>query len=192
MTVKSEVNLRNMQEQMEDRVQMAKKYARKGMLAYAGMWGLAYDWSKARYDMGLDMLDKAEKRGEEVEQFLMDEFKKRRGEVEERVESMAKELQEGRETLEHQLETIVNKVGLVKRAAVSETQISVKVETEVKMDEPVEGYDMLNAKETADRLAEMGAEQLKYTRVYEVANKNRVTVLREIDARLEDLQPVVA
>ncbi len=192
MTVKSEVNLRNVQEQMEDQFQMAKKYARKGMLAYAGMWGLAYDWSKARYGMGMDLLEKAEKRGEEVERMFMDEFKKRRGEVEERVESVAKELQEGRETLEHQLDTIVNKVGLVKRAAMSETQISVKVETEVKMHEPFEGYDLLNAKEAGDRVAEMDAEQLKYMRVYEVANKNRVTVLREIDARLEELQPVVA
>ena len=37
------IDLRNVQEQVEDSVKQAQTFGRKAVLAYAGLWGLAYD-----------------------------------------------------------------------------------------------------------------------------------------------------
>lgn len=55
---------------------------------------------------------------------------------------------------------------------------------QVTIGEPWNGYDSLTAKEVNDRLATAGPESLAVARLYETANRNRVTVLREIDRRL--------
>jgi hypothetical protein len=49
---------------------------------------------------------------------------------------------------------------------------------------PIEGYDDLSAKAVVAELADLDAATLQAVRAYEVANKNRVTVIREIDAKL--------
>ena len=55
---------------------------------------------------------------------------------------------------------------------------------QIRVGEPWEGYGKLTAKEVNDRLAAAGPESLAVARLYEAANRNRVTVLREIDRRL--------
>jgi hypothetical protein len=55
---------------------------------------------------------------------------------------------------------------------------------QIRVAEPWEGYDKLTAKEVNDRLATASPESLGVARLYEAANRNRVTVLREIDRRL--------
>lgn len=49
----------------------------------------------------------------------------------------------------------------------------------------IEGYDGLNVKQVNDHLDELDAYGLSKLRFYERANKNRVTVLREVERRLE-------
>lgn len=49
---------------------------------------------------------------------------------------------------------------------------------------PIEGYDALSAKEVVAKLDGLDAATLQAVRAYEAAHKNRVTVLREIDAKL--------
>jgi hypothetical protein len=49
---------------------------------------------------------------------------------------------------------------------------------------PVEGWDELNARKAADAVASLDRIGLVAARRREVATKNRVTVLRAIDARL--------
>ena len=49
----------------------------------------------------------------------------------------------------------------------------------------VEGYDAMPAKDVIAMLPSFSKEMLLKVREYEIANKNRVTVLREIDAVLE-------
>lgn len=48
----------------------------------------------------------------------------------------------------------------------------------------IAGYDDLNVVDTKDALAKLTPYQLEKVRVYESANKNRVTVLREIERLL--------
>lgn len=55
---------------------------------------------------------------------------------------------------------------------------------QITVGEPWKGYGSLTAKEVNDRLAAASPESLALARLYESANRNRVTVLREIDRRL--------
>lgn len=55
---------------------------------------------------------------------------------------------------------------------------------QIRIGEPWEGYDKLTVKEVNDRLVTASPESLAVARLYETANRNRVTVLREIDRRL--------
>lgn len=55
---------------------------------------------------------------------------------------------------------------------------------QITVGEPWKGYGKLTAKEVNDRLATASPEALAIARLYETANRNRVTVLREIDRRL--------
>jgi seryl-tRNA synthetase len=52
---------------------------------------------------------------------------------------------------------------------------------------PIEDFDGLSIKKLRPYIEELDAINLRAVRVYESANKNRITLLREIDAQLEDL-----
>ena len=52
-------------------------------------------------------------------------------------------------------------------------------------DLPIEGYDQLNVKQIAARLADLDAAQREMVRSYESAHKNRVTVFRTLDRLAE-------
>ena len=56
---------------------------------------------------------------------------------------------------------------------------------QIRIGEPWQGYGSLTAKEVNDRLAAASPEALAVARLYESANRNRVTVLREIDRRMQ-------
>jgi hypothetical protein len=51
---------------------------------------------------------------------------------------------------------------------------------------PIEGYAELTAKEVVGELTGLDHEQLLAVKQYELANKDRKTVLRAVDARLKD------
>jgi len=55
---------------------------------------------------------------------------------------------------------------------------------QVRIGAPWDGYDGLTVKEVNDRLAAASPESLAVARLYETANRNRVTVIKEIDRRL--------
>jgi UDP-glucose 4-epimerase len=73
--------------------------------------------------------------------------------------------------------------------AASNVQSAVKdvaIEVQAAVSEAVvAGYDEMPAKDVIAMLPSFSKEMLAKVRDYEVANKNRVTVLREIDAMLE-------
>ena len=49
---------------------------------------------------------------------------------------------------------------------------------------PIEGYDELNVEEVSARLGALSAEDLREVRDYEERNKNRDTILEELDRRI--------
>lgn len=55
---------------------------------------------------------------------------------------------------------------------------------QIRVDEPWEGYSRLNAKDVVAQLATADTAMLAVVRLYETANRNRRTVLAEIERRL--------
>jgi hypothetical protein len=52
-------------------------------------------------------------------------------------------------------------------------------------DLPLADYDSLNVRKVSERLAELSVEEVEQLRRYEAANKNRSTLLRRFDDRIE-------
>jgi uncharacterized protein (DUF433 family) len=50
---------------------------------------------------------------------------------------------------------------------------------------PIEGYDEMNVSEIVERLDNLSAEELQAARTYEKQNKNRDTLLEQIDRRIK-------
>lgn len=50
---------------------------------------------------------------------------------------------------------------------------------------PLANYDSLNVREVSDKLDELGTEEIKQLRDYEVRNKNRKTLVERLNARIE-------
>ena len=70
------IDLRDVQEKMEDSARPAQDYGRKAVLATIGFWGLAYDKAQDMWKVGNEWVEKAEKRGEELEHEWTQEFNK--------------------------------------------------------------------------------------------------------------------
>ncbi|HHY54925.1 MAG TPA: hypothetical protein GYA08_05765 [Chloroflexi bacterium] len=184
------IDLRNVQEQVEDGVKQVQTFGRKAVLAYAGMWGLAYDKVQELWAESGKLLEKAEKRGEEIEAEWMQQFnkvqekpevKKVVGYVEDQVDHVSKNAKSVVAEVEKFLAQF--------QPAASNVQSAVKdvaIEVQAAVTEAVvEGYDEMPAKDVIAMLPSFSKEMLTKVRAYEASNKNRVTVLREIDALLE-------
>ncbi len=182
------IDLRNVQEQVEDSVKQAQTFGRKAVLAYAGLWGLAYDKSREFWAEGTKLMDKAEKRGEELEHEWLDQFnkvqknpevKKVVGYVEEQYDSVSKNAKSVVTEVEKFLAQF-NPAGERAESMVKDVIIEVK-------EAIVEGYDEMPAKDIIAMLPSMPKDLLVKVREYEANNKGRVTVMREIDVMLESV-----
>jgi transketolase len=174
--------------------------SRKAFLAYLGALGMAYDFAKSVINDGPAWLEKAEKRGEIVEKELMKAFeayqkdfpgemKKLASTIETNVNTMTKEVG-------GQAEKFVTRFDFGKRGAVSEVVEDIQVNgngavasaAEVKesvINAVWAGYDEMNVKDIVAGLESLSPENLVKVREYEAETKNRITVLREIDARMQ-------
>lgn len=184
------IDLRNVQEQVEDGVKQAQTFGRKAVLAYAGMWGLAYDKAQELWAESGKLLEKAEKRGEDIETEWMQQFNKVQekpevkrvvGYVEDQVDHVSKNAKSVVAEVEKFLAQF--------QPAASNMQATVKdvaIEVQAAVTEAVvEGYDEMPAKDVIAMLPSFSKDMLAKVREYEVGNKNRVTVLREIDELLD-------
>lgn len=214
MTAK--INMRGVQESVEDNAKKVREVGRKALLAYLGVWGLSYDLGKSVYKDGWTWVEKAEKRGEGVEKELMSlldayqkdfpgEVKKLAHTVEVEVKTVTKDVtfqaEKVAKNLEKYFEQYVRRSGAAEvveeikvngEAAVKKVKAVVKesVEEAQEMIESAadsvwKGYDSLSVKDIMAGLENKSVKDLEFVRAYEAGNKNRVTVLREIDARLQ-------
>ncbi len=182
------IDLRNVQEQVEDGVKQAQTFGRKAVLAYAGLWGMAYDKSKEMWAEGAKLMDKAEKRGEELEHDWLDQFNKVQKNPE--VKKVVDYVEDQYDTVSKNAKSVVSEVekflGQFNPAAERAETMVKDVVIEVK-EAVIEGYDEMPAKDVIAMLPTMPKELLIKVREYEVNNKGRVTVMREIDAMLESV-----
>uniref|UniRef100_A0A7C1JN07 Uncharacterized protein n=1 Tax=Caldilinea aerophila TaxID=133453 RepID=A0A7C1JN07_9CHLR len=184
------IDLRNLQEQIEDNVKQVRTLSRKAILAYAGMWGLAYDKAQELLNEGVKLIEKAEKRGEDIEAEWLERLSKMQEKPE--VKRVVDYVEDQVDSVSKNAKSIVAEVEKFLahfQPAASNVQEAVKdVAIEVKaaaVEAVVEGYDEMPAKDVIAMLPSLSKETLMKLRAYEAANKNRVTVLREIDALLE-------
>jgi chemotaxis regulatin CheY-phosphate phosphatase CheZ len=184
------IDLRNVQEQVEDGVKQAQTMGRKALLTYAGMWGLAYDKAHDLWGEGAKLIDKAEKRGEDIEAEWMKQFNKVQEKpevkrvvdyVEDQVDHVGKNAKSVVAEVEKFLAQFQPAAGNVQSAM---KDVAIEVQAAI-TEAVVEGYDEMPAKDVVAMLPSFSKEMLVKVREYEAANKNRVTVLREIDAMLE-------
>ena len=184
------IDLRNVQEQVEDGVKQAQTFSRKAVLAYAGMWGLAYDKAQEMWAEGGKLIEKAEKRGEDLEAEWMQQFNKVQEKPEVKrvvvyVEDQVDHVSKNAKTVVAEVEKFLGQF----QPAAANVQAAVKdvaIEVQAAVTEAVvEGYDEMPAKDVIAMLPSFSKEMLAKVREYEAANKNRVTVLREIDEMLE-------
>lgn len=225
-----EMNLSN------ETVVNTREFAHKAVLAYAGLWGMAYDSVKYGIENSQELLEKAEKRGEELEQGitkwydvtfetagsginkLRDSYGENLEGVKEGVTGVKDSVVGVKDSVSGMKESVVG----VKESVVSvkdvvtentkgiqdmvlstvatvrpntngkdvqETVIEVTEQVTEEASEPLsapfEGYDGLTAKDLIAKLDGMDDKALELVKSYEEATKNRVTVLRDIDERLE-------
>ena len=184
------VDLRDVQEKVEDGVQSAKNMGRKVVLASIGVWGLAYDKAQEMWDASMGLVDKAEKRGEEIEQDLGKRFNKMQEQVQEQpqVKKVVDVVDNSYDHVSKNAKSVVAEVEKFLgqfQAKTEEAAKDVAIEVEKAMDAVLPGYDEMAAKDIVGKLPGMPKEALIEIREYEVKGKNRVTVLREIDVLLE-------
>ena len=187
------VDLRDMQEKVEDGVKSAQDMGHKYALAYIGMWGLAYDKAQELWEAGMELVDKAEKRGEEIEQKLNKQFDKIQEQPE--VKKVVVAVEDSVDVVSKNAKTVVVEVEKFLtqfQPKVEEAAKAVVIEVENVMEKVIPGYDELAAKDIVSKLPGMPKESLIEIREYEVKGKNRVTVLREIDVLLETPDVVAA
>ena len=115
MTTKLNLDLRNVQEQVEDNVKRLRQLNRRGVLAYVGLWGVIYDQAKALVEEGTNWLDQAEQRGMKLEETLNDqlltldnqaahELKKWRARLQPKPQAVKSEPTRATTTIEHEIE----------------------------------------------------------------------------------------
>ncbi len=184
------VDLRDMQEKVEDGVQSAKNMSRKVVLASVGVWGLAYDKALEVWDASMSLVDKAEKRGEVMEQDFGKRFNKMQEQVQEQpqVKKVVDVVEDGYDTVSKNAKSVVVEVEKFLNQFQAKTEEAAKdvvIEVEKVMEAVIPGYDEMPAKDIVGKLPGMPKEKLIEIREYEVKGKNRVTVLREIDVLLE-------
>lgn len=117
MTTNSTLNLGTMQETIEDTIKSARQLGRKGVMAYIGFLGMAYDVAAdiAAKD-GATWFTKAEKRGERIEKEMAQRVTKLQKQAMNEVETLRESLEQRVENLTGEGNSVVEKlqVGLQK------------------------------------------------------------------------------
>lgn len=191
------IEVENIEEEgaWRERLRFLRTVPGNAVRAYAGFWGLLYDEAQEMVKRSRDVFERAEDRGETLEVDT-------RERVREVVDKVQRRAEEAEEELQEQMESVAGQVNLATREEVAALNIKVDALRRqvdlllTKLDQvilatqaepeplPLPGYDELTAKEVVAQLDSLTIPQLVALRDYELANDNRVTVLREIDARV--------
>jgi hypothetical protein len=192
------VNLNEVQVKVEEKANDAKRLGRKMALAALGFAGLTYDAGKSVIHSADDFVNRAEKRGAEIEALLearvsevqeqmTEEAKAQRAKVEATLSGITEGVGDTGATIQEKFQSGLSALKIGSGTVIETDDIKIEVEI-VDSEEPWDGYGELNAQEILDRLADLKADRLVILREYEANTKNRVTVLREIDMLLAGLE----
>ncbi len=191
-TIEVKVENGELPEGLRGKLRQLAVVPRHVVLAYAGLWGVAYDEAQELLKNSRNLLDRAEDRGVVVEADT-------RELVKETVQKVRRQAEEVQEEVEEQVEQIVNLATGEEVAALNAKVDALRRQVDVlvqKVDRvllleqaealklPLPDYDQLNVKEVTARLDSLTIPQLVALRDYELAHGKRVTILRELDGRI--------
>jgi len=205
------IDLRNAQENVEDNVKRIQKTGRKVALAYAGLFGMAYDEASAIVERGRKMVSEAEDRGQKMEAATLRQVKNARRGVAQQVKSAEKEVEKvqkrftqrvrrseskAENEIDTQVERVLERLGIPSRDRIVKLSaeieaLSRKIDQEVVQVQakstpaPLPAYESMTAREIVALLDDMSADQLAAVKAYEIAHDNRITITREVDRRME-------
>ena len=131
-----------------------------------------------------ELVGQAEGRAEEIKQQATEALDTGRGRF---VVMEARALEQARELLGRAGAILGERAPFVAKAETALTDALVQIRAQHEMALPVEDFQELSIKKVRPFLADLDAEDLRVLRTYEVEHKNRVTLLRAIDKRLEEL-----
>ncbi len=135
------IDLRDAQEKVDDNLRQMRDTGRKAVLAYAGLWAMAYDEAVGVFEKSKQVFDQAEDRGEKLEaeanrrtQKMRDQAQNRLKSVESRVEKVrsrfSNRAEDAEESLEHdlerQVERVMERLGIPSRERI--TRLSAEIE----------------------------------------------------------------
>lgn len=128
------IDLRETQEKVDSNLRQIRKAGHKAILAYAGLWGMAYDEAMTMLDRSKEVLDKAKDRGEKLEVEANQRTKRVRMQTEEQFKAIesrfakvrnrfarqADEMEESVEAdIENQVERVLERLGIPSRERIS-------------------------------------------------------------------------
>lgn len=172
----------------------------KTYYASIGMLDFLYESALGSVDYGKKLIDKAIERGESIENNARQEVQNVANSVESKASDAQKRVtsvfRRSEKKVDETLEAGLEQMDLPSKDTVAELNqkleaINAKVErmiveqNQLIVEQPMPGYDQLTAKEITARLNTLTMGQLAAVKAYEMANENRVTVLRDVDRRLE-------
>lgn len=135
------IDLREAQEKVDDNLRQVREAGRKAILAYAGLWGMAYDEAMTVVNKGKAVFDKAEDRGEKLEAAANRRTEKVRTQAEEQLKAVEARIEKVRsrfskraekveeaieEDLENQVERVLERLGIPSRERIS--KLSAEIE----------------------------------------------------------------
>lgn len=214
------IDLRDTQEKVDNNIRQIRDASRRAVLAYAGLWGMAYDEATTLLNKGKSMLEKAEHRGETMENAATERVKKvgeqaknRLQKAEARVDSLQGKISSRAERaegkveydLETQVERVLDRLGIPSRDRIIKLSeeieaLSLKLDAQMAVERgmvvkveaepvtlPLINYTELTAKEIVTMLDKLTIAELVEIKRFEEAHENRVTVLREVNRRIESM-----
>jgi poly(hydroxyalkanoate) granule-associated protein len=204
------IDLRDAQEKVDDNLRRMRNMSRKAVLAYVGLLGMAYDKSISLFEQSKTTLEQAEDRGEALEsaanqrvQEMRKQAETRLRDVEVRVENVQGKVKsriqraEGKVEydVEAQVQQMIDRLGIPSRERINKLSaeieaLSKKIDQQLAAQQqtvapPVAGYEKLTAREIVALLDTMTVNEWISIKHYEEAHENRVTVVREVNRRLQ-------
>ena len=188
------------EEKASGALNQVQELGRKSLYAYLGMWRMIYDGAMDTVDSSKRMFNSVVERGAGVEQMAVNEAQEVVAQAETRVNQVQnrvrKTFRRSEQELEGQIEAILQRLDVPTRANVLKLNANIEAlnkkintvitaQTEGVVERPLPRYDELTAKEIVNRLDALTIDELVAVKQYEMAHENRVTVLREVDRRLQ-------
>lgn len=181
---------------LSGQINQLKSVGRTAVLAYLGMWGLAYDGAQELLTQSQRFVKRAERRGGIIEDKAVTRARRTVKRARYKVQDQVKEMEAAVERLplvpqteaavksaKTKLETLSK--NLVERVESMKPE-TVMVETPAEaVPEPLPGYDTMTAKVIIKELQSLPVSKVMEVREYEMTHENRVTVLREADALIQ-------